>query len=157
MQQLLTPVPVVCPCIFPQLPSNNHSSSFSSLNLAWVFLIGRCYPWIIWGKGILGNVVPDFCPVMQNRLQKSVLMMQMLQYTSQANINKYVLISLPLLHTRGLGCCVLYPPTDLFWRSFSVGCAFIVLLAIVSLPFTEVISIYISTHSVSLSIVLHPG
>lgn len=83
-------------------------------------------------------------------------MMQILLY-SQASVNKYGLISLPLLHTGGLiDVYFTCPPQlislgDLFqWdiHNFAHYC---------QLPSAEVISVYISTHSVSLSIVLHPG
>lgn len=53
-------MPVACPCVYSQLPSDNNSVPFSSVNLA-VTLIGRETLSLSHSrKGILENVVADF-------------------------------------------------------------------------------------------------
>lgn len=134
-QQLLQTLCLLSSCPFTR--------SFYQTIIVLIFFTKSCMSTLHWhvlslnhlGKGVLGNVVPDFCPVMQRRVCNWVLVTQILQKIRQAYTNLFSSPPPPInTHDSILDCCILPSPIHIFWRSFSVVYTVITLLAVVTCP-----------------------
>lgn len=75
-------------------------------------LHGQTLPLNHLGKGVLGNVVPHFCPVMQRRLQNQVLIGDADFTIDRTSIYKFVFIFLPVFTHKMAYLIVVYFPCN---------------------------------------------